>query len=80
MSIGPFAAPGEVKRMLPSRGRFDKGFQQAIATLKGFESLGIAVVDLTPGPNQYQYAATSQENEDKHVFSLAKLAPFLASV
>jgi hypothetical protein len=77
MSTGPFPAPGEVKRVLVRDEVFHKGFQDAVRTLPGYTSMGIALVDLTNAT--IRYAATPQEHLDKHVFSVAKLAPFLAA-
>lgn len=77
MSTGPFPAPGEVKRVLVRDEGFHKEFQQAVRTLPGYGSMGIALVDLTGATPRY--AATPQEHVDKHVFSVAKLAPLLAA-
>lgn len=77
MSTGPFPAPGEVKRVLVRDEPFHRGFQDAIRTLPGYGSMGIALVDLTTATPRY--AATPHEHLDKHVFSVAKLAPFLAA-
>lgn len=81
MSSGPFVAPGEVRAVLPMggsvQGGFDPGFRKALEKLPGWRSMGIALVDLSTGTPRY--ATTSQEHVDKHVYSLAKLAPLVAA-
>ena len=78
MSTGPFLAKGEVKAAgLADAGDFHKKFQDEVKKLPvGLRSAGIAIVDLTSGTPRY--ATTAQQHIDKHIFSLAKLAPLIA--
>jgi hypothetical protein len=75
MSTGPFITKGEVKSAgLAAAGDFHVNFQNEIKDLP--RTMGIALVDLTSGVPRY---AVSQEHVEKHVFSLAKIAPLFAA-
>lgn len=77
MSYGPFRLDGEIQWAgLNAAGEFHKNFQAAVKGLPA--TMGIAVVDLTV-PGSPQYAANLQHHIDKHVYSLAKIAPFFAA-
>jgi hypothetical protein len=76
MSAGPFIEDGELFKPGFTPGtKFDKDFN---AKIKDFPpTMGIALVDLTDGVPRY--AVNKQEHKEKHVFSLAKIAPMLAA-
>jgi hypothetical protein len=76
MSTGPFIEDGELyKPALTPGTQFDKDFNDRIKDFPA--TMGIALVDLTDGVSQY--AVNKQEHKEKHVFSLAKVAPMLAA-
>ncbi len=76
MALGPFLSSGEVKRVpMVASGPFHEGYRAALAHIP--DSVGAAVVDLTNG--LATYAGSLGHDEDKHVYSLAKLAPMLAA-
>jgi hypothetical protein len=77
MSTGPFIASSEVPSLaLAAAGDFHDNFQPEIRGLQN-STIGLALVDLTDGTPQY--AANGQHTVEKHVFSLAKIAPLYAA-
>ncbi|OAI53506.1 hypothetical protein AYO47_04690 [Planctomyces sp. SCGC AG-212-M04] len=77
MSTGPFRDASEVTTKLMRSGTFHTEFEKKVNDDGSFGGMGVAVVDLTTGAPRY--GTTGQEHVDKHVFSLAKLAPFFAA-
>ena len=77
MSTGPFRDASEVTTKLLRVGTFNTEFEKKVSDEGTFGGMGVAVVDMTTGSPRY--GTTAEEHVDKHVFSLAKLAPFFAA-
>src|ERR1051326_8444971 len=73
MAAGPFVRGVDTPGFATGT-EFDKNFQKKIKSFPA--TMGLAVVDLTTGMPTY---GVTQENVEKHVFSLAKICLPLAA-
>jgi hypothetical protein len=73
MATGPFISEFDTPALAPGTD-FDKEFKKKVATFP--KEMSIAVVDLTDGLPKF---GVTNENQEKHVFSLAKICLPLAA-